>query len=221
MELPVVEEMRQMSIRDLRKLCVKHSLTVRGSKEQVILRLDGFRLGSQVPKPPPTPPAASYEQRAREQIACSNDFRYTIYPRDAQDKRVSKQTQFYVPAVTREEIEDDNTSDSEGISCDDSMDCEEEEEEGMEDDGSVTENASDSSVLEAESIHAEHASDSSVLEAESIHAEQEAEEQSPFAEIGIVEDRACRSAEKTANEDASEPDDLLPRMSEELDRCPC
>ena len=223
MELPTVEEMRAISIRDLRKICVKHSLTVRGKKEEVILRINALRLGLQVPKAaPPIPPAISFEQVARERIARSSDVRYNIYPRDPQRQRVRKQTQFYVPDVTREELEDDNTSDSEGIQCDgddsESMHCGEDQEE--EEEGSVA--PSEPSVMDEDLDTAtEKASDSSVSEADSVLADQELEEQTPFADSDIVEDEACRSAEKAESEAAPEPDALLARMSDEIDRCPC
>ena len=67
----------------------------------------------------------------------------------------------------------------------------------------------------------EKASDSSVSEADSVLADQELEEQTPFADSDIVEDEACRSAEKAGSEAAPEPDALLARMSDEIDRCPC
>ena len=109
------ERLSSLSIRDLRDLAKDRGVKVRGTKEELVNRLSSEGAGRQddvvVTRPPVRPRIRAGPCKRKPDLA------FDFYGPD-RPRRLRLQTKWFVPAVIRDEIEDDATSDSHDIECD-------------------------------------------------------------------------------------------------------
>ena len=112
------EELNSFSIRQLRALAASRGVKVRGAKHEVV-----SRLSLRGPAAAVTPPATTRQPPVRRSGVVAGpckrnpDLLYDIYGADRVQRR-RMQTDWFVPAVTRAELEDDAASDNRDIERD-------------------------------------------------------------------------------------------------------
>ena len=127
MDAAAEEDLNSFSIRQLRTLAASRGVKVRGTKQELVSRLS-LREPAAAVTPPASRPSShgTRQPPARRSGAvaavagpCKRnpDLVFDIYGADRPQRR-RVQTDRFLPAVTRAELEDDATSDSRDIQCD-------------------------------------------------------------------------------------------------------